>query len=133
MHGRIFGGFLMYRAFELAFSTAYAFAGLVPCFSEVDHIEFLKPVDVGDFLRFKTCVLYTKPEDPEQAQRRGLLRIWKLQVSNTFYFSFTVRPEAKVTMKKDLKIKNVIPETEEEARPMVGLKKKRQQLDGEYI
>ncbi|CAB4291083.1 unnamed protein product [Prunus armeniaca] len=140
MHGRVFGGFLMHRAFELAFSTAYAFAGLVPCFSEVDHIEFLKPVDVGDFLRFKTCVLYKKPEDPEQPlihvevvahvtspEKRSA------EVSNTFYFSFTVRPEAKVTMKKDLKIKNVIPETEEEARPMVGLKKKRQQLDGEYI
>lgn len=46
MHGRVFGGFLMYRAFELDFSTAYDFAGLVPCFSEVDHIEFLKPVSV---------------------------------------------------------------------------------------
>lgn len=29
MHGRVFGGFLIYRAFKLAFSTAYAFAGLV--------------------------------------------------------------------------------------------------------
>ncbi|CAN6688371.1 unnamed protein product [Malus baccata var. baccata] len=44
IHGRIFGGFLMHRAFELAFSTAYAFAGLVPCFLEVDHVDFLKPV-----------------------------------------------------------------------------------------
>ena len=32
IHGRIFGGFLMHRAFELAFSTAYAFAGLVLAF-----------------------------------------------------------------------------------------------------
>ena len=44
IHGRIFGGFLMQRAFELAFSTAYVFAGLVPCFLEVDHVDFLKPV-----------------------------------------------------------------------------------------
>lgn len=44
MHGRIFGGFLMNRAFELAFSTAYSFAGLVPCFLEVDHVDFLRPV-----------------------------------------------------------------------------------------
>lgn len=46
IHGRIFGGFLMHRAFELAFSTAYAFAGLVPCFLEVDHVDFLRPVSV---------------------------------------------------------------------------------------
>lgn len=44
IHGRIFGGFLMRRAFELAFSTAYAFAGAAPHFLEVDHIDFVKPV-----------------------------------------------------------------------------------------
>lgn len=44
IHGRIFGGFLMQRAFELAFSTAYVFAGMVPYFLEVDHVDFLKPV-----------------------------------------------------------------------------------------
>jgi acyl-coenzyme A thioesterase 9 len=46
IHGRIFGGFLMNRAFELAFSTAYAFAGLVPYFLEVDHVDFLRPVSL---------------------------------------------------------------------------------------
>ena len=44
IHGRIFGGFLIRRAFELAFSTAYVFAGMVPCFLEVDHVDFLRPV-----------------------------------------------------------------------------------------
>lgn len=44
VHGRIFGGFLMRRAFELAFSTTYAFAGVAPRFLEVDHVDFLKPV-----------------------------------------------------------------------------------------
>ncbi|KAM0947214.1 putative thiolester hydrolase [Dioscorea sansibarensis] len=65
-HGRIFGGFLMLRAFEIAFSTAYAFVGHMPCFLEVDHVDFLKPVNVGDFLRFKSCVLYTKLQNPER-------------------------------------------------------------------
>lgn len=44
IHGRIFGGFLMRRAFELAFSTTYAFAGVAPHFLEVDHVDFFKPV-----------------------------------------------------------------------------------------
>ena len=43
IHGRIFGGFLMRRAFELAFSTTYAFAGVQPHFLEVDHVDFFKP------------------------------------------------------------------------------------------
>ncbi|PON41896.1 HotDog domain containing protein [Trema orientale] len=122
IHGRIFGGFLMHRAFELAFSTAYAFAGLVPYFLEVDHVDFLRPVDVGDFLRLKSCVLYTELENPDQPLinievvahvTRPELRT--SEVSNTFYFTFTVRPEAKAT-KNGYRIRNVVPATEEEAR-----------------
>lgn len=44
IHGRIFGGFLMRKASELAFSTAYTFAGAAPRFVEVDHVDFFKPV-----------------------------------------------------------------------------------------
>ncbi|KAH7518208.1 hypothetical protein FEM48_Zijuj09G0147200 [Ziziphus jujuba var. spinosa] len=122
IHGRIFGGFLMHRAFELAFSTAYAFAGLVPCFLEVDHVDFLRPVDVGDFLRFKSCVLYTEHENPDQPLinvevvahvTRPELR--SSEISNTFYFTFTVRPEAKAN-KNGFRIRKVVPATEEEAR-----------------
>ncbi|TYJ09694.1 hypothetical protein E1A91_A11G157600v1 [Gossypium mustelinum] len=123
IHGRIFGGFLMHRAFELAFSTAYVFAGLVPCFLEVDHVDFLRPVDVGDFLRLTSCVLYTELENPDQPLinvevvahvTRPEIRSSD-QVSNTFYFTFSVRPEAKAT-KNGFKIRNVVPATEEEAR-----------------
>ncbi|KAK9265607.1 hypothetical protein L1049_010777 [Liquidambar formosana] len=120
IHGRIFGGFLMRRAFELAFSTTYAFAGAAPRFLEVDHVDFLKPVDVGNFLRFKSCVLYTELENPVQPLinvevvahvTRPELR--SSEVSNTFYFTFSVRPEA---MTDELHIRKVVPATEEEAR-----------------
>lgn len=60
IHGRIFGGFLMNRAFELAFSTAYAFAGLVPYFLEVDHVDFLRPVSTFLHSYKNSCVLYAK-------------------------------------------------------------------------
>ncbi|KAL3752770.1 hypothetical protein ACJRO7_000203 [Eucalyptus globulus] len=60
IHGRIFRGFFMRKAFELAFSTSYAFAGVAPRFLEVDRVDFLRPdtifgmlVDVGNFLRLK--------------------------------------------------------------------------------
>ncbi|KAK1428549.1 hypothetical protein QVD17_17385 [Tagetes erecta] len=125
IHGRIFGGFLMHRAFELAFSTAYTFAGLMPYFLEVDHVDFLRPVDVGDFLRFKSCVLYTEFEHAEQPLinvevvahvTRPELR--SSEVSNTFYFTFTVRPEAKAN-KNGFRIRKVVPATEEEARTIL--------------
>ncbi|CAO2818950.1 unnamed protein product [Amaranthus hypochondriacus] len=128
IHGRIFGGFLMHRAFELAFSTAYAFAGVRPSFLEVDHVDFLKPVDVGDFLRLKSCVLYTEVEDPEHPLinveveahvTRPELR--SSEVSNTFYFTFTICPEAKAEKDK-INIRNVVPATEEEARHILERK-----------
>ncbi|KAK3184649.1 hypothetical protein Dsin_031935 [Dipteronia sinensis] len=122
IHGRIFGGFLLHRAFELAFSTAYAFAGMVPYFLEIDHVDFLRPVDVGDFLRFKSCVLYTKLENPDQPlinieviAHVARPEIRSSEVSNAFYFIFTVRPEAKAST-NGFRIRNVVPGTEEEAR-----------------
>nr|GLL49315.1 acyl-coenzyme A thioesterase 9, mitochondrial-like [Ipomoea trifida] len=123
IHGRIFGGFLMRRAFELAYATAYAFAGSAPCFKEVDHIDFLKPVDVGNFLRFKSCVLYTELENPSQPfinvevvahVTRPELR--SSEVSNKFYFTFSVCSDA---LENSPRIRSVVPATEEEARRVI--------------
>ncbi|KAJ6865813.1 acyl-coenzyme A thioesterase 9 [Populus alba x Populus x berolinensis] len=130
IHGRIFGGFLMRKAFELAFSNAYAFAGAAPLFVEVDHVDFFKPVDVGNFLRLKSCVLYTELENPAEPLinvevvahvTRPELR--SSEVSNKFCFTFTVLHEA---IKDGLRIRNVVPATEEEARRVL------ERMDAEY-
>eukprot|EP01018_Ginkgo_biloba_P028620 Gb_20781 [translate_table: standard] len=119
LHGRVFAGFLMGRAYELAFNTCYAFVGHRPCFVEVGHIEYLKPVEVGDFLRFKSCVLHTQFDDPKPPVihievvahvTRPELKI--SEVSNTYYFIFTVHSGA---LEGGIKIKKVLPATEEEA------------------
>ncbi|KAM0974187.1 hypothetical protein FF1_017431 [Malus domestica] len=119
IHGRIFGGFLMRRAFEIAFSTTYAFAGVAPHFLEVDHVDFVRPVDVGNFLRLKSCVLYTELENPaeplinvEVVAHVTQPELRSSEVSNKFYFTFSVPPEA---MKDGIRIRNVVPATEEEA------------------
>lgn len=39
MHGRIFGGFLMRRAYELAYATVHMFAGTKPKFIQVDRVR----------------------------------------------------------------------------------------------
>ncbi|KAK9916242.1 hypothetical protein WJX75_000412 [Coccomyxa subellipsoidea] len=66
MHGRVFGGFLSRRAFELAFATAYLFAGCRPTFVHVGEITFQKPVEVGDLLRLHSTVLHTSESRAEQ-------------------------------------------------------------------
>ena len=57
LSGRIFGGFLLRRAFELAFATTYVSGGARPHFKQVSDMNFLRPVDVGDLLRFRARVL----------------------------------------------------------------------------
>jgi acyl-coenzyme A thioesterase 9 len=49
--GRVFGGFLMRRAFEIAFSCCYVFAGSRPHFLAVDDVTFRRPVEIGTMLQ----------------------------------------------------------------------------------
>lgn len=75
MHGRIFGGFLMRRAFELAFATTYLFAGSRPSFVRVDDVTFRNPVDVGSLLRFTSHVVHVayrplRGQDGRQQQQQ---------------------------------------------------------------
>ena len=121
LSGRIFGGFLLRRAFELAFATSYVFGGARPRFKSVRDMDFLKPVDVGDLLRFKarvlhvdttsetskTCVdvevecLVTKPEETSA------------ELSNTFLFTFHVETEA--GGRDGRKVRRVLPASREDA------------------
>ena len=122
---RIFGGFLMRRAFELAFATAYAFGGDKPRFLEVDDISFDKPVDVGDLLVFKSRVLYTLPEGGnlgiyvEKHEGLPLINVevecWvtvpeqkKAEVSNHFYFT--------LALSNNITCRRVLPANIDQAR-----------------
>jgi acyl-coenzyme A thioesterase 9 len=115
LHRRVFGGFLMRRAFELAFSNAYLFAGRKPHFVEVDQVRFMSPVDVGDLLVLNSRILYTSTtteenSDVPQQQQHALhtsttapsvshvhveVEAWvtepekvSARLSNQFYFTF---------------------------------------------
>jgi acyl-coenzyme A thioesterase 9 len=62
--GRVFGGLLLRRAFELSFACCYLFAGSRPAFFRCDDVSFAQPVDVGDLMRFSARVLAAwRPED----------------------------------------------------------------------
>lgn len=128
LHGRIFGGYLMRRAFELAFANAYMFGGAKPSFLEVDDISFDLPVDVGDLLVFSSRVLYTRPEGanlgsymghyhPNQPLLMIEVEVWvtepestRARVSNTLHFNFSL-PE-------NTPCRTVLPGNIDEARRM---------------
>mmetsp|Transcript_25741 Transcript_25741/g.34256 ORF Transcript_25741/g.34256 Transcript_25741/m.34256 type:complete len:296 (+) Transcript_25741:664-1551(+) len=60
---QIFGGFLMRRAFDLAYATTYLFAGCRPRFMEVDQVAFTMPVSVGDLTNFQSQIVYANVHD----------------------------------------------------------------------
>ena len=142
LHDRICGGFLMRRAFELAFATAYLFGGDKPRFLEVDDISFDKPVDVGDLLVFKSLVLYTDPDGRNLGtyvdKHDGLplvnveVECWvtspemkKAEVSNFFYFTFALPNKtscrrvlpANIDQARRQALRMSVDETQAELRP----------------
>jgi acyl-coenzyme A thioesterase 9 len=60
-HFMIFGGFLLKQTFELAFTTAAAFAHARPTFVSLDPSTFQNPVPVGSILYLIATVVYTDP------------------------------------------------------------------------
>lgn len=101
--GRVFGGFLMRRAFELAHTTAYLFAGRRPIFLELDEVKFASPVSVGDLLKFESCVLYTSEAmdilGRHTVHVEVIAQVMKPELrtsvtSNTFNFTFGVSENA---------------------------------------
>lgn len=110
LSNRIFGGFLMRRAFELGFAAAYSFAGVRPQFVQMDDVTFAKPVEIGSLLKFTSTVVHagsnlvhvevvasiTKPEEVSTT------------ISNRFAFEFRV-PDGHP-------LKRVLPGNHEEAK-----------------
>ncbi|XP_077336819.1 acyl-coenzyme A thioesterase 9, mitochondrial isoform X1 [Lithobates pipiens] len=57
---RIFGGFLMRKAYELAWATACSYGGSRPYVVAVDDIMFQRPVELGSLLFLSSQVCYTE-------------------------------------------------------------------------
>lgn len=116
--GRVFGGYLIHRAFDLALATAYTFSGSYPYFKAVDKIMFKRPVDIGDLVRLKSRVVYTS-DDPIRptAQVEITCQIVKPEkassfVSNTFNFTFGFQ--------QSVSLRRVLPSNLEEATLLVS-------------
>ena len=140
MANQIFGGFLMRRACELAWSTAYVFGGERPLFYEVDQVQFSMPVNVGDMLNFHSRVLYSVLKDDlpgfsglkrssstgEDGTKKNKIPLVSVEVetwivdpsaasaklSNQFYFTFALPGNNNTSIRK------VLPSNMELARTM---------------
>lgn len=87
---KIFGGYLIRRAFELAHLHAEEVAPDRPIVARVDRMNFLQPVRIGDKLHFTSRVVYTGETSlcvEITIERLSLDRVTKA-LSNTCAFTF---------------------------------------------
>lgn len=125
---QIFGGFLMRRAFDLAYATAYVFAGRRPRFLEVDSVAFTIPVSVGDLTNFQAQVIYADVHEElkDFSTYKGQKNVPMISIE---VYAWVVEPEqasAKLSNKfvytfgvdAGTEIRKVLPSNMEEARKM---------------
>lgn len=90
--GKVFGGFLMSKAQELAWSCANIYCGQDRAwFVALDHVSFQRPVEIGSIVVFDGQVIYT-------AAKALCVRVTAESINvvngtselcTTFYFTFT--------------------------------------------
>ncbi|XP_077480774.1 acyl-coenzyme A thioesterase 9, mitochondrial-like isoform X2 [Stigmatopora argus] len=100
---RIFGGFLMRKAYELGWANACAFGGCRPALVAVDDILFRKPVEIGSLLLLSSQVCYTEGKRIQVRVHSEVFDPMSRQhdTTNVFHFTFA----------SDRDVPSVVPQT----------------------
>jgi len=103
-YGKVFGGYLMHRACEAALLNVRRFSGEFNVkIINIDTIKFIKPVEIGHIVQFRSRVTYTTNDlirvavstlDITESNKEG-------DLTNEFHFVFKVKN----------KFREVIPES----------------------
>uniref|UniRef100_A0A7N8XLW3 Acyl-CoA thioesterase 9, tandem duplicate 1 n=1 Tax=Mastacembelus armatus TaxID=205130 RepID=A0A7N8XLW3_9TELE len=100
---RIFGGFLMRKAYELGWANACSYGGYRPSLVAVDDILFQKPVEIGSLLLLSSQVCYTQGKHIQVRVHSEVFDPLTQQHNTTNVFHFTFM--------SDRDVPNVIPKT----------------------
>ena len=90
-NGFMFGGYLMRRALEVAWLSAYRFARQPPTFVGLDDVVFRKPVEVGRLVEYIGRVVYAGEDGSLRVivkAHRLSLRTGRTDPTNQFHFIF---------------------------------------------
>jgi len=110
LYNKIFGGYLMRKSFELAWTTASLFAKQSLSTLAVDDIMFQRPVEIGSLLFLTASVIYVEGNRIQTRVNAQVVDIHttKRETTNIFYFIFKTQDSTKP-------LTNVVPKTYAEA------------------
>jgi len=96
MNGFMFGGYIMRRALEVGWLSAYRFTKRPPRFVGLDDVAFKKPVPVGSLIEFVARVAYAADNGEIRVHvkaERVSLRSGRREMTNQLNFTM-VDPDA---------------------------------------
>ncbi|XP_028289830.1 acyl-coenzyme A thioesterase 9, mitochondrial isoform X2 [Gouania willdenowi] len=93
---RIFGGFLMRKAYELGWANACSYSGCRPSLVAVDDILFQKPVEIGSLLMLSSQVCYTQDQYIQVRVHSEVFDPITQQHNTTNVFHFTFSSDREV-------------------------------------
>merc|ERR1712241_506478 len=90
---KIFGGFIMRQAFELAWANAYVYGKARPFCMYMDDIWFRAPVEIGSLLYFNSQVCYTQDQFMQVRVSAEILspETGSMSVTNVFQYTFKMK------------------------------------------
>ncbi|KAG8231076.1 hypothetical protein J437_LFUL010702 [Ladona fulva] len=95
LHNKVFGGFLMRQALELAWTTGYMFSKFRPKLCHISNIGFHCPVDVGSLLGLSAYVCYTEQNYMQISVYAEVFdpRTGRNVTTNDFHYTFSIPEE----------------------------------------
>ncbi|XP_020904436.1 acyl-coenzyme A thioesterase 9, mitochondrial [Exaiptasia diaphana] len=99
-HNKVFGGFLLDRAFGLAWTNACLFSGGKAIMKTMDDVRFRKGVEMGSILEFTSQVVYTPPQPTKRFQIMTVADViqpstGERETTNIFYYTFESENEVR--------------------------------------
>lgn len=96
IHNKVFGGYLMRRAYELAHATGSVYAKSPVSLLSLDEIIFKKPVPVGSLLNLSSQVIYAQGDPHKSFQVSVTAEVTDPEagttdLTNTFHFTLAAQ------------------------------------------
>ncbi|OBZ87622.1 Acyl-coenzyme A thioesterase 9, mitochondrial [Choanephora cucurbitarum] len=124
IHNNIFGGYLMRRAYELAYAnTALFMKTSSPTLLSMDEVTFRKPVHVGTLLNLRSAIVLSEGYPHRTVQVRVMAEVVNMEkntreTTNVFHFTLASGNDK-------IKLRRILPRTYAETMLWIDAKRRR--------